>query len=502
MEMFSLGLEVRAIRTVTNPKIKEAYRTAMMGRLGVSHFSSEVTRKAFRRITKLVEVKSEIIEWDDLLEDPNLSEEFRDSLREAEEMPAKTMKGFDKIYDSLEKYRQRRDIMNLGKMIAKDFGEADPEEFDEQTYMQELADKLGQAQRGTRTTEKVWTFGGKKSNATKLAKQVITNPKEVMYKTGFTSYDKKNGGWPTTGVVLLAGSTSGGKSVLSMNIADRMAKMNGIHCLKVTLEMTAEQEMKRMLSMISGIDFWKIKQGKLSQREQKELLKAAKKYDKLMSKSKGRNSFTSPERGMSIDDVLYMSIPYGVHVTFIDYVGLLEGIDNDNQWRELSTVVRKAKVHASATGQLVVILCQLDDQSGRIRYSGGMREHADVVWAWNYSDPEVREGKIIPVQVMKARDGELFEMPLKDVFEKMRVEDAEEGTEVPKSKAISADDMEGSGESKKKFGKGNFKKKDKIEIKKSRRGAAAFLNSGNDSDDDDDDDLPKKKKKRKSYDVA
>lgn len=502
MEMFSLGLEVRAIRTVTNPKIKEAYRTAMMGRLGASHFSSEVTRKAFRRITKLVEVKSEIIEWDDLLEDPNLSEEFRDSLREAEETPAKTMKGFDKIYDSLEKYRQRRDIMNIGKMIAKDFGEADPEEFDEQTYMQELADKLGQAQRGTRTTEKVWTFGGKKSNATKLAKQVITNPKEVMYKTGFTSYDKKNGGWPTTGVVLLAGSTSGGKSVLSMNIADRMAKINGIHCLKVTLEMTAEQEMKRMLSMISGIDFWKIKQGKLSQREQKELLKAAKKYDKLMSKSKGRNSFTSPERGMSIDDVLYMSIPYGVHVTFIDYVGLLEGIDNDNQWRELSTVVRKAKVHASATGQLVVILCQLDDQSGRIRYSGGMREHADVVWAWNYSDPEVREGKIIPVQVMKARDGELFEMPLKDVFEKMRVEDAEEGTEVPKSKAISADDMEGGGESKKKFGKGNFKKKDKIEIKKSRRGAAAFLNSGNDSDDDDDDDLPKKKKKRKSYDVA
>ena len=505
MEMFSLGLEVRAIRTITNPAIKEAYRTAMMGRLGTSHFSSEVTRKAFRRITKLVEVKSEIIEWDDLLEDPNLAEEFRDSLREAEEKPAKSMKGFDKIYDSLEEYRQRRDVMNLGKMIAKDFGEADPEDFDIQEYMQQLGDKLGQAQRGTRSTEKVWTFGGKKSNAVKLAKEVIMNPKEVMYKTGFKSYDKRNGGWPTTGVVLLAGSTSGGKSVLSMNIADRMAKLNGIHTLKVTLEMTAEQEMKRMLSMISGIDFWKIKQGKLSQREQKELIKAAKKYDKLMSKSKGRNSFTSPERGMSIDDVLYMSIPYGVHVTFIDYVGLLEGIDNDNQWRELSTIVRKAKVHASATGQLVVILCQLDDQSGRIRYSGGMREHADVVWAWNYSDPEVREGKIIPVQVMKARDGELFEMALKDIFEKMQVEDADEDAEVPKSKAIASDDMGPDDSSKKKFGKGNFKKKgqDKIGIKKSRRAAAAFLSDSGRDDDDDDDDLPKKKKKkRKSYDVS
>ncbi|QYW05357.1 hypothetical protein pEaSNUABM25_00001 [Erwinia phage pEa_SNUABM_25] len=470
----------------------------MMGRLGVSHFSSEITRKAFRRITKLVEVKSEIIEWDDLLEDPNLAEEFRDSLREADEKPAKSMKGFDRVYDNLEKYRQRRDIMNIGKMIAKDFGEADAEEFNEQEYMQGLADKLGQAQRGTRSTEKVHTFGGKKSNAIKLAKQVILNPKEVMYKTGFKNYDKRNGGWPTTGVVLLAGSTSGGKSVISMNIADAMAKINGIHCLKVTLEMTAEQEMKRMLSMISGIEFNKIKQGKLSKREQKQLIEAAKQYDKIMTKSKGRNSFTSPERGMSIDDVLYMSIPYGVHVTFIDYVGLLEGVDNDNQWRELSTIVRKAKVHANATGQLVVILCQLDDQSGRIRYSGGMREHADVVWSWNYSDPEIREGHVIPMQVMKARDGELFEMAIAEAFHLMRVSDAEEGAEIPQ-RAVTSDDVGGSP------AKGNFKKKgkgkDKIEIKKSRRAAAAFLSSGSD-DDDDDEDLPKKKKKRKQYDVA
>ncbi len=494
MEMFSLGLEIRAIRTVTNSEIKEAHRTAMLGRLSVNHFSSEITRKAYRRLNKMVEVKSEIMEWEDLLEDPNLDEEFRDSLREADERPAKGMKGFNRICENLEHYRKLRSVMALGKTIAKDLGEATDEGFDIDDYMQSLGDKLGQAQRGTSTSEKVWTFGGKKSNAIKLAKEVINNPKEVLYKTGFDDYDNKNGGWPTTGVVLLAGSTSGGKSVISMNIADAMAKLNGIHCLKVTLEMTAEQEMKRMLSMMSGIKFWKIKQGKLSDREKKQLLKTAQKYDKIMRKSKGRNSFTSPERGMSIDDVLYMSIPYGVQVTFIDYVGLLEGIDNDNQWRELSTIVRKAKIHANATGQLVVILCQLDDQSGRIRYSNGMREHADVVWAWNYSDPEVRESKLIPVQVMKARDGELFEMALQDCFETMQVKSAN-GETAPVQKLDDEDRP-------RKSGKGNFKKKDQIEIKKSRRAAAAFLSTGNDSDDDDDDDKPKKKKKRRQYDTA
>lgn len=472
----------------------------MLGRLTVGHFSSEVTRKAFRRLNKLVEVKGEILDWEDLLEDPNMGEDFRDELRASEDAPAKTRNGYDRIYAGLEKYRKRRHIAALGRRIAKDL-DSDEEEFDEDTYLREVADQLNQAQKGSNLTEKVWTFGGKNGNAVKLAKQAINNPKELMYKTGYKAYDDKNGGWPTTGVVLLAGSTSGGKSVMSMNLADRISRLNQIHCLKVTLEMTAEQEMNRMLAMIAGVPFWKIKQKKLSDREKKKLIQAAKDYDKKLRKSKSKNSFVSPERGMSIDDVLYMTVPYGVQVCFIDYVGLLEGVDNDNQWRELSTIVRKAKVHAQQTGQLVVILCQLDDQSGRIRYSGGMREHADVVWAWNYSDPEVRETKIIPVQVMKARDGELFEMPLRDLFEQMRVEDAEEGTEIPQMARSAIEDDKGE----KKFKKGNFKKKDvdKIPLKKNRRSATDFL-KGNDRgrDEDEDDDIKPKKKKKKYAVVA
>lgn len=498
MELSSIGLELRAIRTVTSPSFKDGQRTSMLGRLNVSHFSSEVTRKVIRRLAKLVESRGEVLDWDDLLEDPNLPEDFRDELRESEDQPAKSTKGFERIYDGLEKYRKRRHIATLGRRIAKDL-DNDEEDFDEDTYLREVADELNQAQKGSNLTEKVWTFGGKKGNAVKLAKQAINNPQELMYKTGYRTYDDKNGGWPTTGVVLLAGSTSGGKSVMSMNIADRMSRLNNIHTLKITLEMTAEQEMNRMLAMIAGIPFWKIKQKKLSDREKKKLIQAATDYDKKLRKSKSKNSFVSPERGMSIEDVLYMTIPYGVQVSFIDYVGLLEGVDSDNQWRELSTIVRKAKVHAQRTGQLVVILCQLDDQSGRIRYSGGMREHADVVWAWNYSDPEVREGKIIPVQVMKARDGELFEMPLVDMFETMRVEDADPDTPIPEKASSALEDDSGAKKFKK--GKGSFSKKgkDDIPLKKNRRSAKDFL-KGNDRDDDIEDDIARpKRKKKKDY---
>lgn len=490
--MFSLGLEIKAIRTVTSNEIKEGYRTAMLGRLTLDHFSSEITRKAIRRLKKLLEVKGEVLDWDDLLEDPNLTEEFRDSLAEAEERPAKGMKGFDKIFTNLERYRKRRALMKLGKEIAKTLDKESDEDFDEDDYLRTTADSLNQATGGSAQTEKVYSFGDKKLSALKLVNKVIDCPTEMMYKTGYNSYDSKNGGFPQTGVVLLAGSTSGGKSVLATNLQDKMAYINAIKTLKVTLEMTAEQETKRYISMITGIPMWKIKQGKMTEREKSNAKKLMKEYHKKMRKAKGQSSYISPERGMSIDDILYMTIPYGVQITFIDYVGLLEGVDGDNQWQQLSGIVRKAKVHTQRTGQLVVILCQSDDSTGKIRYSGGMREHADVVWAWNYSDPETRETHILPVQVMKARDGELFEMPLEEKFDVMRILDAAEGTQIPESAKGAISDDKGN----KNFKKGGkFKKRDNsVDIKKNKR--ASLLSS---SDDGDEDDAPRKKKKKNAY---
>lgn len=486
MEIFSMGLEIKALRTITSNEIKKGLRVSMLGRLTDKHFSSEVTKKTYRRLMKLLESRSIIMDWDDVLEDPNLSVDFREALRESDESPAKGLKGFERIYDSLEQYRKRRHLMNLGREIAKVL-DGSEEEFDEDEFLLRMAEGLNQASGGSKQTEKIYTFGGKKSNALAFAEQTLNNPTEKLYKTGYKEYDKRNGGLPTTGVMLLGASTSGGKSVFSMNLADRMVQANDIHALKVTLEMTAEQEMNRMLAMISGVDFWKIKQNKLTEKEKKEVLKAAKAYDKMLTKKKGRNSFTSPERGMSIDDVLYMSTAYGAQLMVIDYAGLLEGVDDGDQWKNLGAIVRKAKVHTQRTGQLVIILVQIDDDTGKIRYAKAMREHADVVWIWNYSDPEIREMKILPIQVIKVRDGELFELPLKDVFEKMRVDDSDEV-----SRDLTPD--ENKGEFRK--GKNGFKKKENKELAdlKPNRRAGMLVSAAY---DDGDKKGGSKKKKRK-----
>ena len=113
--------------------------------------------------------------------------------------------------------------------------------------------------------------------------------------------------------------------------------------------------------------------------------------------------------------------PYGYKVVGLDYVSLLDGVDEDNQARVLSAIVRHAKIFSAENKCLVIILVQLDSVDNRIRYSRGMLEHADVALAWNYSKPEVRETKIIPVQVLKARDQELGTFELEELFEIMTV---------------------------------------------------------------------------------
>lgn len=488
MELFSLALEIKAIRTVTSPDIKKAHRVSMLGRLTPDMFSSEVTKKAYKRISRLLESRAMVLDWEDLLEDPNLNADYRDELRSSEEAPAKSMKGFERILEPLMRYRKRRTIMQVGRSIAKDL-EGDEEEFDEDTYLLTLADKLNQAKGGS-SNERVHSFGGKKSNALKLAKKVLNSPAEILYKTGYKAYDDKNAGLPTTGVVILGASTSGGKSVFSMNLADRMSRANGIHCLKITLEMTEEQEMNRMLAMISGVEFWKIKQNKLSTKEKKQVFKAAKLYDKQMRKNKGRNSFVSPDRGMSIDDVLYMATAYNAEVTVLDYVGLLEGVDDGDQWKNLGSVVRRAKVQTQQSGKLIIILVQLDSETGKIRYSRAMQEHADVVWIWNYSDPEVRETGVLPIQVTKARDGELFEMPLKENFKQMQVLDGDGEVRDLSPEDNKEQFRKGGG----KFGKKKREPMELADLKPNRR-ASMIVNSAFDGDDDKGTSKKKKRKK-------
>lgn len=443
MDLYNLRLELRALRTITDESFPEKKRLTLLGRLNKRFFSTEVTKTAFTRISKQVSDRSVLIEWQDLITDPRISGEIRSELSESDQKPF-PMKSWKPMLEALDKYRKRRDLVAMGRTLAEIMGAKD-EDVDEDQLLVDMADRLNQIKSNSGEEHKVVKFGAG-GNALKYAKKVLASPAEKLLRTGYKDYDRINGGFPTAGVVLLGGSTSGGKSVYSMNLLDRMVRNNkDISALKITLEMTAEQEMNRMLSMMSGVPLWKIKQKKCTPREERAILKAAEQVEKEYAANGSSYGFLSPDRGMSVDDVLWMSTPYGANVVCIDYIGLLSDAAGDQQWKVLSEVVRKCKIHATNTNSLYIILVQLDSETGNIRYSKGMLEHADIALLWNYSDPEVRATKKLPINVAKARDGELFTLSLDERFEVMKVGDEGELGIVDDSGDIArdADEREG-----------------------------------------------------------
>ena len=418
MELYSFNLELRALRSITDPETQAQKRMVLLAKLSEGHFSIDITQQAFRRLRKIAASGDELPDWEDLVEDPRLSEEVKDTLREETDSttPIPPTK-YKAMLSKLTKYKTRRDLKGLASMIAKALDSDDTEEFDEDSIRGRAAEMLSEVGRTSTNSAKFYGLGaGAKSSGLKLAKSVLESPKEILYKTGFSDYDDKNGGLPTAGVVLMAGTTSAGKSTVSMNMGIEMASLNGIRVDRITLEMTREMEIKRTMSMVSGVEFSKIKQGSLTAKEKSRIMTSMEEMNAELESAGGSYNFVAPPAGMSMDDVLHLADATGSHVSIIDYLGLLNDISTDNQAAALSEAVRKAKIHANNTGRLYILLVQLDSDTGKIRYSRGMQEHCDVALTWSYVDPEVRALHSLPITVAKARDGELFDFEVPEEF--------------------------------------------------------------------------------------
>ena len=82
MQLYSRDAEIKCIATLTNPSVSEAKRLAFMGRLSKEFFYWPPCEAAFNRIDKIVRKKFNLVDFDDLMEDPALQEDFRDQLKD------------------------------------------------------------------------------------------------------------------------------------------------------------------------------------------------------------------------------------------------------------------------------------------------------------------------------------------------------------------------------------------------------------------------------------
>lgn len=261
--------------------------------------------------------------------------------------------------------------------------------------------------------------------------------------SGYPSIDKVTQGWQASDLIILAARPSVGKTAFSLNLARNAAVQFHMPVAFFSLEMSAEQLVKRMMTTETQLHPDKIKGGvKLEEYEWKQL------------EVKIANLAASP---LYIDDTPSMPInefrtklknlvtSKGVRLAIVDYLQLMQGPAELRGFREqeVAAISRTLKATAKELNIPIIALSQLSRNSvnrqgsgGRpllsdLRESGSIEQDADMVVFLHRPDflglsenPE-DQGKA-QVIIAKHRNGSVCDIEMRFIPDQVKFVDPEE----------------------------------------------------------------------------
>ncbi|MFH1890675.1 MAG: replicative DNA helicase [Candidatus Kuenenbacteria bacterium] len=243
--------------------------------------------------------------------------------------------------------------------------------------------------------------------------------------TGFKALDNKLAGFQKADLLILAARPSMGKTSLALDIARKVAIKQKIPVGLFSLEMSKEQLIDRMLCAEAGIDLWRMRTGKLSDKE----TSMGESDFSLIGHAMG----TLSEAPIYIDDTPLANImeirtkarrlqaEHGLGLIIIDYLQLMEGrgvSSVDNRVQVVSEISRGLKAIARELNVPVLALSQLSRQVesrhppipnlADLRESGSIEQDADVVmfiYREEYYRKDTKRPHIADILIKKHRNG-------------------------------------------------------------------------------------------------
>ncbi len=252
----------------------------------------------------------------------------------------------------------------------------------------------------------------------------FNNPnKQIGLSTGFKTIDKMILGLQPGELTIIAARPSVGKTALALNILRGASRSTDLPILLFSLEMSDDSLNLRLLASVSNVDLWKIKTGRMTNDELKNVLVAK----DILAK---RNIYLDDESLQSIDDIQAKVFSFQrkhgqIGLVMVDYLGLIDTKENKNSSRvnEVSKISRGLKVMAGDLKAPVVALSQLSrsvesrndkrPMLSDLRDSGSIEQDADMV-AFLYRDdyyknqPSEQDPKEVTTEfiIAKNRNGE------------------------------------------------------------------------------------------------
>jgi replicative DNA helicase len=215
--------------------------------------------------------------------------------------------------------------------------------------------------------------------------------------------------------VILAARPSMGKTALCLHFAQEAAIKDGKKIAIISLEMSKEQMVERILCGRLHIDSWKLHKGKLDESD----------FDRMgpvMDELSNAPIYIDDSMGSSIVELRAkarrLQMEQGLDMLVIDYLQLMSGKNPMNRVQEIAEISRSLKQLARELHIPVVALSQLSRNvesrpnkrpiMSDLRDSGSIEQDADIImmlYRDDYYNEDSEEKNVLEVNVVKHRSG-------------------------------------------------------------------------------------------------
>lgn len=210
-------------------------------------------------------------------------------------------------------------------------------------------------------------------------------PEELV--THFSDLDQKINGLNKGNLIIVAARPGMGKTAFALELAIRAAKQNMGSVAVFSLEMSASQLAQRMVSMLSGVNAFKLKTPDLVNQNYAPVSEA---IDAL----RALPIYIDATSGISPMEMLAkcrrLARDGELGLVVVDYLQLMQGSKKtENRVQEISEIARGLKAMAGSLQVPIIALSQLNrgveardnkrPQLGDLRESGSIEAEADIV---------------------------------------------------------------------------------------------------------------------------
>lgn len=240
-------------------------------------------------------------------------------------------------------------------------------------------------------------------------------------KTGFDGFDQHTGGVFKGDQFIIAARPGVGKTIMALNICVNAARRD-VHSIFINVEMPVDQLATRVISSLSGVENFRLRQGKITDREVEQVVKSSAQLldlSVLLLYERNWNKIKAQIRAAKYRDSK-------LQIFVLDFVNRLQ-VDNRSRDRreEIALISSEAKSLARDLDMVSITLAQVKREQDKdkepprmsdLRECGNLEEDADFV---TFLHQNAKYNSRVDWIIRKARNAPTGTIMLKHVKERV-----------------------------------------------------------------------------------